>query len=128
MKARKFDQCPSASKKGLRASLRMKLLAGTLCENKQKWPGFSQHGHDRADPHPPRRQEAPRLNYALAGAVNKLSGRPEHRGAQSLRTAYPGGREVPEPKLTNRAPQAEQWSRKLSKKENKLHWQFVFDC
>lgn len=26
------------------------------------------------------------------------------------------------------APRAEQWSRKPSKKENKLHWQFAFYC
>lgn len=31
---------------------------------------------------PPLGQEVPQLNYALAGAVNKLSGRPEHRGVQ----------------------------------------------
>ena len=77
---------------------------------------------------PPLRQEVTQLNYALAGAVNKLLGRPEYEVCKCLRRAYPEGREVPQPKLTNRAPQAEQWSRKLSKKENKLHWQFVFDC
>jgi len=26
------------------------------------------------------------------------------------------------------APRAEQWPRKPSKKENKLHWQFAFYC
>lgn len=31
---------------------------------------------------PPLRQEVTQLNYALAGAVNKLSGSPEYRGVQ----------------------------------------------
>lgn len=78
-----------------------KTPTGILGEHKQKWPGFSQHGHDRADPPPlqpqapappPLRQEVPRLNYAFAGAVNKLSGCPSTEVCKCLRTAYPGGR------------------------------------
>lgn len=82
----------------------MKLLAGTLCENKQKRPGFSQHGHDRADPHPAQRQGAPQLNYAPAAAVNKLSGRPELRGAQGPQDSLSWRKRGPRAKTNKQGP------------------------